>query len=567
MSTHNSSLLIAVSLLISSVQAQNASPSADQIQNWQAPPYWQPPPAPETPVHDSKGRYSMDATVAPPASVMKPLAMFVAMSPCRVVDTRSGSLPFGAPSFAAGEIRMIPMAASPTCAVPPDAVAYSLNIAVVPLGTIMRWLTAWNTGATQPNASTLNDKAGLVTSNSAVVPAGTGGSINIFVTDPTNVMIDINGYYAAPATLLGNGGTAASPALAFGDTTTGLYSDSSSTVSIATGGINRMTVRADGDLELPGSIRKNGEVFLQNLGNENIAFGPSSLISNTTGQMNTAVGANALLVNTTGGSNTSIGAATMEYNTGGVCNTALGTYALFMNTIGSGNTATGMLALTSNTSGPDNTATGWEAMQHNTSGGYNVAVGYRALQYLTTGNYNIVLGSDAASNTVSGSYNIVIGHPGAEESNTIRIGWPGNQSRTFIAGIYGSVTGLPAIPVGIDANGQLGTISSSRRVKREIHDMRDTSATILNLHPVEFRYKTHGPDSPLQYGLIAEEVAEIAPDLVARNNDGEIETVYYDKVNAMLLNHVQKLTREKDALADTVRSLESRLAALEEKAK
>jgi hypothetical protein len=124
-----------------------------------------------------------------------------------------------------------------------------------------------------------------------------------------------------------------------------------------------------------------------------------------------------------------------------------------------------------------------------------------------------------------------------------------------------------AVAVMIDSNGQLGTASSSRRVKRDIENMGDTTDTILALHPVRFRYQAHGPDSPLQYGLIAEEVADIDSDLVARNRDGEIETVYYDKVNAMLLNHVQKLTREKDALAGTVRALGSRLAALEEKPK
>ena len=97
--------------------------------------------------------------------------------------------------------------------------------------------------------------------------------------------------------------------------------------------------------------------------------------------------------------------------------------------------------------------------------------------------------------------------------------------------------------------------------------MGDTTKTIMSLRPVRYHYKAIGPDSPMQYGLIAEEVAEIAPELVARDKDGEIQTVYYDKVNAMLLNHVQELTREKEALTDAFRSLESRLATLEDKAK
>ena len=127
-------------------------------------------------------------------------AVFVAMSPCRVVDTRVGGAPFGGPAFYAGEARTIPMASSTACTVPAGPVAYSVNIAVIPLGTTMRWLTAWDTGSPEPHASTLNDYTGVITSNSAVVPAGTNGSINVFVTDATDVAIDINGYYTtAPA--------------------------------------------------------------------------------------------------------------------------------------------------------------------------------------------------------------------------------------------------------------------------------------------------------------------------------------------------------------------------------
>jgi hypothetical protein len=134
-----------------------------------------------------------------------------------------------------------------------------------------------------------------------------------------------------------------------------------------------------------------------------------------------------------------------------------------------------------------------------------------------------------------------------------------------MAGIRGATTGnADAIPVVIDSAGQLGTVSSSRRVKTDIADMGDTTETLMSLRPVQFRYTAHGPDSPLQYGLIAEEVAEVAPELVAHKAGGEIETVFYDKVNAMLLNEVQKLHRENAALAETLRKLESRLAGLEQ---
>jgi hypothetical protein len=128
------------------------------------------------------------------------------------------------------------------------------------------------------------------------------------------------------------------------------------------------------------------------------------------------------------------------------------------------------------------------------------------------------------------------------------------QSQFFASGIRGITTGNPdAIPVVMDSKGQLGTASSSRRVKRDIEDMGDTTEAVLALRPVRFRYQAHGPDSPVQYGLIAEEVAEVAPELVARDKDGRIETVYYDKVNAMLLNEVQKLHRRLTELEGMVR--------------
>jgi len=179
---------------IVSVRAQVVPSSPDPVSNWPAPLYWQAHAKPAT-TH-GRGTREMAAT----ASSASGPAVFVAMSPCRVVDTRVGGAPFGGPAFYAGEARTIPMASSTACTVPAGAVAYSLNIAVIPLGNTMRWLTAWDTGSPEPHASTLVDYTGVITSNSAVVPAGTNGSINVFVTDATDAVIDINGYYTtAPA--------------------------------------------------------------------------------------------------------------------------------------------------------------------------------------------------------------------------------------------------------------------------------------------------------------------------------------------------------------------------------
>ncbi len=154
-------------------------------------------------------------------------AVFVAMAPCRLMDTRGNGFTgaFGPPSFSAGETRVIPVPTG-SCGLPNGAVAYSVNIALVPVGSTMRVLTAWPDGQAQPTVATMNDKAGLITSNAAIVPAGNNGAIDVYVTDATNVIIDVNGYYAQPSSLpiaLGQG-TAAAPALTFGsDPTTGLF--------------------------------------------------------------------------------------------------------------------------------------------------------------------------------------------------------------------------------------------------------------------------------------------------------------------------------------------------------
>ncbi len=166
-------VLFAAAAFGGSLYAQQDAIDIDQISNWPAPLYWQLSAKSSNPPH--RGRVQRAVAVAPAAAQPTP-AVFVAMTPCRLVDTLAGNLPFGAPPFGAGETRTIPIAFTTDCTIPRNTVAYSLNIAVVPLGTTMRWLTAWDTGSLRPNTSTLNDKAGLITSNSAVVPAGDGGS-------------------------------------------------------------------------------------------------------------------------------------------------------------------------------------------------------------------------------------------------------------------------------------------------------------------------------------------------------------------------------------------------------
>jgi hypothetical protein len=294
-----------------------------------------------------------------------------------------------------------------------------------------------------------------------------------------------------------------------------------------------------------------GALFV-NTADENTAIGAGALLSNTSGAANTAIGESALFANTTGNANTATGANALVNNVNGDSNTANGNGALASNTTGNFNTAIGASALLNNTTSR-NTAIGDHALSLNTNGFSNTANGYQALFNNTTGSFNIALGSGAGSRLTTGGSNIDIGafgFPG--ESATIRIGE--GQTKTFIAGIRGATIGGTAIPVLIDGNGQLGTLSSARRFKREIQPMDNTSEAILALKPVTFHYKSDNTNTP-QFGLIAEEVAEVNPDLVVRDENGDIYTVRYDAVNAMLLNEFLKAHRKAQQQEATITQL------------
>lgn len=322
---------------------------------------------------------------------------------------------------------------------------------------------------------------------------------------------------------------------------------------------NTLTLAPSGDQALDvstGSIYKGGTLFLHTKGGlNNIALGPDALNSVTTGFANTATGALALQNNTTGKHNTASGAAALQANTRGSSNTASGVYALHSNTEGGGNTASGWRALNSNTIGGNNTASGVSALLSNTTGSGNIAIGRNA-GLNTTGNDNIAIGN----------FGVVA------ENATIRIGTAGTHKQAFVAGIHGVTTANGnAIAVLVDSAGQLGTVSSSRRFKEDIADMGDRTERLLELRPVVFHYKEEqvlpdGSEVPLEYGLIAEEVAEIFPDLVVNDEEGQPFTVKYHLLSAMLLNELQKQASELEAQRTELarlRRLEARLDALE----
>jgi hypothetical protein len=390
---------------------------AQSIPNWSAPPSWTPP----------KALLTSEESPDPSAQALEPESLaaqtasspfpFVALTPCRIVDTRGGA-PIQGGRFTADEIRTWTITG--ICGLPTLTGAVSLNITVTgtdsnPFG----FVTVWPGGTPEPNVSTLNWSTGGVTeSNAAIVALGTSpaGSIALQTGNAgADVIVDINGYY--------DGGAA-----------------------------------------------------------------------------NTFLGFDAGKFTTTGFYNTGIGRGALSLVANGLRNTAIGTFARAGGLGGSG----------------------------------NIAVGFNAGSRL--GGIDIPTGSN----------NIDIGNEGSlRESATIRIGTDGTHGRAFLAGVRGVTTGMnDAVTVLIDSNGQLGTISSSRRVKEEIEEMGDRTNRLLQLRPVTFRYQPGlDPSGTLQYGLIAEEVAEVFPELVVYDREGQPETVRYHVLAPMLLNELQKQHR------------------------
>jgi hypothetical protein len=355
-------------------------------------------------------------------------------------------------------------------------------------------------------------------------------------------------------------GSMLAPALRFqNDPYTGIYQSSTGTIDLVSEGLRAFGVLPNWDIDMIGSLRKNGVTVLSTTNGANLAVGPSALLANT-GSNDTAVGVNSLKANTSGCCNTAVGFETLLANQTGSQNTAVG-YRALPNATSTSNTAIGFQSLYYLSTGTNNIGLGGNTLASLTTGTQNIAIGDSAGQFLSGGsNSNIFIGVGAGFNVTSSSNNIEIGNTGTiADFHTIRLGDTGVQTNTFIAGVRGATTGqADAVPVVIDSKGQFGTISSSRRFKEQIQDMGHASDGLMRLRPVTYRYKEAYADGsmPVQYGLIAEEVADVYPELVAHDKDGRIETVQYYKLDAMLLNELQKQRR-------TIEALESRLAALE----
>jgi len=283
-------------------------------------------------------------------------------------------------------------------------------------------------------------------------------------------------------------------------------------------------------------------LFANTTGTFNTAAGRNALYSNTDGTENTASGYGALYFNTTGNRNNASGMGALYKNTTASDNNAMGANALHDNTTGTLNNAMGNYALEYNTTGVNNNAMGYAALLRNTTGGSNSAQGFYALAYNTTGSGNIAIGYQAGIKSITGNSNIFIGHPGvAGDSGTIRIGNSAAHAAFYVAGVAGvNVTG--GAGVVIDSTGHLGVVSSSVRYKEDVRSLGDVSERILKLRPVSFRYKQATADGtkPLQYGLVAEEVAQTMPELVVYGADSQPQTVAYHVLPTLLLNELQK---------------------------
>ncbi len=292
-------------------------------------------------------------------------------------------------------------------------------------------------------------------------------------------------------------------------------------------------------------LNSNGTVVCQadTGGNGNVT-GNLTMVNSTAGAGNILKNGSRFIHNV-GGDNTFVGVESGNLATTGNFNSGFGRFALSSNTSGDGNTAIGASALKVSTAGGSNTAVGHRSMEANTTGSLNVAIGTSAL-INNNGVANIAIGNNAGFNITTGVNNIAIGNPGqANESDTIRIGT--NQSRTFVAGLIGIITGNTVV---VGNGGQIGSLNSSRRFKDDIADMNAASSALMNLRPVTFHYKIdQNPQGRMvQYGLIAEEVNEIYPGLAGRSADGQIESVYYQYLTPMLLNEFQKQQRRINAL-------------------
>jgi len=488
--------------------------------------------------------------------VASPPLPFVAVTPCRIADTRGNGFTdqAGPPALAANVTRnfqitgIVPGVPS-QCGIPSGVSAVSFNFAVTNI-TANGNLIAFPADTLPPTVSSLNWQTGFVAlSNAAAVRLSSGGALAVQVNAASgttvDLIIDVNGYYGGDivnslngqigaVNLVGVNGvtiTRGSGTVTVGTTATPSSMADTIVSRDGTGSFSAETVTLAGNLVLPYPWTQTAGTIFQGSTRLLYTLGPSS------GSVFLGRSAGNFMINGTG-------------------NTAVGEFALFRDINGGGNTAVGTASLESNTNGNFNTAVGYGAFATNTVGSSNTALGAAALAFIQ-GSGNIGIGSSAGGGLTTGSNNIDIFDQGqAGESNTIRIGTQGTQTTTYIAGI--SDAQVSGTLVVVDSNGQLGVAPSSRRFKEYIREIGGESEGLLKLRPVSFRYKLElDPGGLEQYGLVAEEVEQVYPELVTCDNAGEAQTVRYHLLVPLLLNEVQKDRKEIQDLRVRLERLEA----------
>ena len=523
---------MACGLLVAAAVVCMSRPALAQetIVNWEAPHSWSPP-APSA----SKGAASTMAAEAIEAVPTPPLP-FVGLAPCRLADTRGNGFTgqYGPPALVSGVPRTFVL--TNQCGISPTAQAVSLNVTVTNTqgpGHIV----IYPAGGAQPTVSTLNYVAGQTIANAAVVPLGTGGAITVVAgVSGTDLILDTNGDYrgGVVTSLNGIAGNVSLEGIA--------------PVSIEPNG-QIVSIRVPGTLP-PGTVyqtlRHDGSNWVASsaLQNKGTSVAITGVLETPATAQIYAAGNRVLFSEPTGTDSNSffgIGAG----GNGGVGDTAIGFRALYSN----------------GTNRVSNIAVGSNSLFNNASGDLNIAIGNTALSNVTGGNGNIGIGQNAGFNVSTGNNNIYIGSLGFNnESGQIRIGDANFQNGAVIVGIATSV--VAGSPVLVTGGGRLGVAASSARYKENIHDVANRSDGILKLRPVSFHYKPEiDPAGTAQYGLIAEEVARVYPELVGYDEEGRPQTVRYDLVNVLLLDHVQKQQHEIEELRAAVAKLQTQLSA------
>ena len=339
-----------------------------------------------------------------------------------------------------------------------------------------------------------------------------------------------------------------------------LAGNSDITVSTGTGTLTLGTTAASANTASTMVKRDAGGSF--SAGSITLAGGLN--LPTTTSSSGTIYSGGSPFIHDYGQRNVFAGVAAGNFTTSGFDNAGFGYYALNGIAGGQNNVGVGSQALGYNTSGSANVGVGKQALGNNTSGGINVAIGFYALGNLTSGQNNIALGMNAGVAIGTGDNNIFIGNNGSDgDSGVIRIGYPGTHQSASIAGIYNHAT--TGVPVYVVASGQLGTMTSSAKFKQDIQTMGDASDVLLALKPVTYRYKPGiDPEGIPQFGLVAEDVDKVAPDLVVRDEEHGIYTVRYQAVDAMLLNEFIKEHRKGLAQDAEIQALKAKTAGLDE---